>query len=384
MASVIHMHVEKVVNKCSKIKVPVNIEKIMLTAKARALAASNFAPRPGRPQTGSRAPIVCFGQQEMSDRRLPGVANKVLRRRILRSERQIIPATLRKPHQRSRRESPDSATASDSAQTSPMAAGTFGSALSLGYADAAGLQRVHAPEPAAEVAWSNVAGGPFAGAWPRLGQGERSTRHVPMTDAGACTREGSMHGAVSVDARASASQDPALHFRRGQELPAAPKSLSSPRAQGSAPPWAARALRTPAWPSATSWHAPGHMTPPSAPTPACASYLPSNGPGHGSSEIRIFEGLVLVDDRSDLPAHHGPQPDTVPNCSRDYSLRAGTPEPLECCLTSFTDWERVTSAEDRAFARLLSGGVFWSTNEYESAPDEPFLPRPWNMCLTNL
>jgi hypothetical protein len=344
---------------------------------------SNFATRPRRPQTGSRAPSVCFEQQEMSDRRLPGVANKVLRRRILRSERQIIPATLRKPNQRSRRESPDAATASDSAQASPMAAGTFGSALSLSYADAAGLcslQRVPATEPAAEVAWSNLGGGPFAGAWPKKGQGMRPSLHAPLPDEGACPREGSMHGAVSVDARASASQvDPALHFRRGHELPAAPKSPSSPRAQGSASPSAARALRTPAWPSATSWHAPGHMTPPSAPTPACASYLPSDGPGHG---LGIFEGLILVDDRSDLPAHHGPN--TVPDYSRDYSLRAGTPEPLECFLTSFTDWERVTSAEDRAFARLLSGGVFWSTNEYESAPDEPFLPRPWNMCSTNL
>ena len=52
----------------------------------------------------------------MSERRLPGVANKVLRRRILRSERQIIPAVLRTPHQRIRRESPEAATASDSAR----------------------------------------------------------------------------------------------------------------------------------------------------------------------------------------------------------------------------------------------------------------------------
>ena len=348
----------------------------------------------------------------MSERRLPGVANKVLRRRILRSERQIIPAVLRTPHQRIRRESPEAATASDSAQASPRAAGAFGAALSLSYADAAGLcnlQMAPASEPAAEVAWSNVV--PFAGAWPP-GQGERPSLHAPLPDAGACPRAGSVRSAVRVDVRASASQvDAASHIRRGgHDLPAASSSCelsdlgaagahraghdlpaaSAPSAQGSArwdsrypsdaPPSAARALRTPDWPLATSWHAPGHTTPPSAPTPAssCASYLPPDSPRHG---LGILKGLNLVEDRSDLPAHHGIYRADYP---RDHSLRAGTPPPPESCFTSSTDWERVTSAEDRAFARLLSGGVFWGTNEYEPAPDIQFLPRPWNMCSTNL
>ena len=318
----------------------------------------------------------------MTRTRLPGVTNTALRRRILRSERQIIPEALRTiPRQTGNRDAVREAQAGENA--TPM-----GALLSLPPDHPAGALLSSSWTVSAPQAL------PGAGSWSNdLGSGSSSPLRAPPPDASSAEtstatppQAASKRSSTSMDAPSPSWKRHAIFSKRGRhDLPAYPDLVADRQApmlsqdsvlsEASHAPTVASAS-PPCWQSGVE----PYLTVPWLPMPARLCPVASR---HGLHHIFVDNASL-----SQGPEDEYLQPDIYP-ASVNHTSTSVTPSKL--LFTDFApqmtsaaarnappmdssrvtsaensfartvsisrDFARVTSAEDRTFARLLSGGV---------------------------